>query len=95
MHVCTHADVPTRTPCRRVRLGTRWALGVVVVGSLLYDWDSYLGTDQHIFGGIRPAVRRTLDWAWGVQKPGQQQAPQQQQQQQQQALAQAQQERQQ
>ncbi len=24
------------------------------------------GTDKHVFSGVRPFVRRNLDWLWGV-----------------------------
>lgn len=53
---------------KRARLGTNLVVGGVVLSCLLYDWDTYLGTDQHVFKGIRPAVRHTLDWLWGVDK---------------------------
>lgn len=49
---------------------TRWATHAVVIGvglsCLLYDWDSYLGTDQHMFAGIRPRVKQALNWIWDV-----------------------------
>lgn len=52
---------------KRARLGTNLFVGAVTVGLLLYDWDTYLGHNQHVFRGVRPAVRRTLDWLWGVE----------------------------
>jgi hypothetical protein len=51
---------------KRARVGTNALVAFVAVGCLLYDWDSYLGTDDHMFKHIRPTVRRTLDWAWGA-----------------------------
>lgn len=56
---------------KRVRLGTNLAVGFIIFGCLIYDWDSYLGTDKHVFKGIRPTIRRTLDWMWGVEAPEQ------------------------
>lgn len=54
---------------KRYKVGTRLFLGTFAVGLLLYDWDSYLGTDNHVFSGVRPALRRALDWVYGVEAP--------------------------
>ena len=55
--------------------GTNLAVGATAIGVLLFDWDSYLGTSDHIFGGVRPAVRSTLNWLWGVQDTSQSSHP--------------------
>lgn len=56
----------SRAYYRRARLGSNLVVGFTTIGILLYDWDSYLGTNEHVFSGIRPAVRASLDWLWGV-----------------------------
>jgi hypothetical protein len=66
----------SRTFYRRSRWATHALWVGVGVSCLLYDWDTYLGSDAHLFHGIRPAVKRALDWAWGAPPAGE---PQQQQ----------------
>jgi len=67
---------------RRTRQLTNAVVASTAVGCLLYDWDSYLGTNDHVFSGIRPTVRACLDWVWGVSSsPAAQQQQQQEQQQ--------------
>ena len=61
----------SRSYHRRVRALTNVLLGVTVVSCLLFDWDTFLGTDDHLFRDIRPATRRTLDWLYGVEPPSQ------------------------
>lgn len=51
---------------RRVKLATRALIGVTAVTCLLFDWDTYLGTEKHIFRNVRPTVRRALDYLYGV-----------------------------
>lgn len=51
---------------RRVKTATRAVLGITVVSCLLFDWDTYLGTDKHIFRGIRPGIRKALDSIYGI-----------------------------
>lgn len=59
----------SRTYHRRTRAVTRISIAVCIASCLVYDWDTYLGTDKHVFSGIRPAVRRTLDWCYGIEAP--------------------------
>jgi hypothetical protein len=59
----------TRTYHRRTNAVTNVALVLCVASCLVYDWDTYLGTDKHVFSGIRPAVRRTMDWLYGLEPP--------------------------
>jgi len=59
----------TRKYHRRTRALTNIAVGITVASCLVYDWDTYLGTDKHVFSSVRPAVRRTLDWWYGVEAP--------------------------
>lgn len=54
---------------KRVRTATNALVGITIVSCLLFDWDTYLGTDRHIFRSIRPAIRRALDSAYGVTPP--------------------------
>lgn len=63
----TDREVFSRKYYKRTRLLTNAFLGFAVATCLIYDWDSHLGTNQHVFSGIRPAIRRTLDWAYGVE----------------------------
>ncbi len=65
MALCRRAPF-SRKFYKRARITQNVVTGAVIVSCLLYDWDSYLGTKDHAFSGIRPAVRRALDWAWGV-----------------------------
>ena len=51
---------------RRVKAATRAVVGITFLSCLLFDWDSYLGTDKHIFRSVRPTVRRGLDFLYGV-----------------------------
>jgi hypothetical protein len=51
---------------RRVKTATRAVLGVTLVSCLLFDWDTYLGTDKHIFHNVRPAFRRMMDGLYGL-----------------------------
>lgn len=51
---------------RRVKLATNAILGVTLVSCVLFDWDTYLGTDKHIFRSVRPTVRRFLDSVYGI-----------------------------
>lgn len=54
---------------KRSRVATNTIVSLVAISCLLYDWDSYLGHGDHVFKGIRPAVRKGLDWLWGVEQP--------------------------
>lgn len=51
---------------KRVKTATNALVGVTVLSCLLFDWDTYLGTDRHIFHGVRPAIRRALDSLYGI-----------------------------
>lgn len=59
----------SRTYHRRMRTLTNVAVVLCIGSCLVYDWDTYLGTDKHVFSGIRPAVRRTMDWMYGIEEP--------------------------
>ncbi len=46
---------------RRTKAVMNVSIVLCVASCLVYDWDTYLGTEKHVFSGIRPAVRRGLD----------------------------------
>eukprot|EP00798_Chlamydomonas_sp_ICE-L_P006791 gene6791-30759_t len=56
----------TRVYQKRTKSIINVFLGCCVAGCLIYDWDTYLGTDKHVFSPIRPAIRRNMDWWYGV-----------------------------
>lgn len=56
----------SRSYHRRVKAATRAVIGVCIVSCVLFDWDTYLGTDRHVFKGLRTGIRRSLDALYGL-----------------------------
>lgn len=38
---------------RNVKTVQRVSVTGLIISCLLYDWDTYLGTDKHVFSGVR------------------------------------------
>jgi hypothetical protein len=52
----------------RMRLLTYVACGVAVAGCLTADWEVKFG-DDHVFSGVKPALKRYFNGIFGVAQP--------------------------